>query len=137
VIQTLSMPILHKAVENGIADNLLRWRKHVEQRCSSFMQATTMQLLGMRQSREGFSKDKDKKKCLIVHIVSSDGAPGWRRCSPHWAVLSPGQRHRPLRLSWYFSNPNICRPQHTKKPKDILIIAVKRRVLVEEKEAWL
>jgi hypothetical protein len=58
------MPILHKAVKNGIADNLLRWRKHVEQRCSSFMQATTMQLLGMRQSREGFSKDKDKKKML-------------------------------------------------------------------------
>jgi hypothetical protein len=40
------------------------------------MQAT-MPLLGIRQSREGF-KDKEKK-CLIIHILLLDGAPGWRK----------------------------------------------------------
>jgi hypothetical protein len=42
-----------------------------------------------------------------------------------WALLPPAQRHRPRRLSGYFLDPNIRRPQHTKELKDILIIASK------------
>jgi hypothetical protein len=61
-----------------------------------------------------------------------DCVVGWgTKVGERWMFSTLGhcspqvQRHRLRRLSGYFLDPNIRRPQHTKESKDILIIASK------------
>jgi hypothetical protein len=60
----------------------------VEQRCSSFMQATMHRF---RHAAIAGRISKDGKKCLIIHIVVSDRAPRLEKdgCSPHLGSASP------------------------------------------------